>query len=279
MNKLNKNALNNANKTFFLVIIKHILFSKLVFPIIFLFSRIIYKITFFHFKFSLINNKTVIGGPFKGLRYCEAKYASGPLLPRLLGTYEAELHDTLYEFKNNKYEEIINVGAAEGYYTIGLSIFFPSTKIRAYEIDPIVFSYTNKMIKYNNKENQIELINKDALKDFQNIKLNQRLLIFVDCEGCEFEIFDKDITENFLSSDLIIEMHVKDLDTTILESNFFKTHHIQKVFGQNRKYLIEEYLGLDIRIKDFYELNELERFERNSHHYFLILRSKKANLG
>ena len=28
---------------------------------------------------SLINNKTVIGGPFKGLRYCEAKYASGQL--------------------------------------------------------------------------------------------------------------------------------------------------------------------------------------------------------
>ena len=34
--------------------------------------------------------------------------------------------------------------------------------------------------EHNSKENQIELKNKDALKDFQNINLNQRFLIFVD---------------------------------------------------------------------------------------------------
>ena len=159
------------------------------------------------------------------------------MLTRLLGTYEAELHDILYEFKNNKYEEIINVGAAEGYYAIGLSMIFPNTKIRAYEIDPVVFAYTDKMVKHNNKENQIELKNKDALKDFQNINLNQRFLIFVDCERCEFELFDKNISENFFSSDLIIEMHVNNSDTTIIESNFFKTHYIQRVFCKKRKRL------------------------------------------
>jgi hypothetical protein len=54
------------------------------------------------------------GGPFKGMDYVAAA-TEGALLPRLLGSYEGELHPHLQAFAEQDLEVIIDVGCAEGY--------------------------------------------------------------------------------------------------------------------------------------------------------------------
>jgi len=41
-----------------------------------------------------LNTEAVISGPFTGMKYPYVASAQGGYLPKLLGTYELELHDT-----------------------------------------------------------------------------------------------------------------------------------------------------------------------------------------
>jgi len=54
------------------------------------------------------------GGPFAGMAYV-TEATEGALVPRLLGTYESELHPYLKAFAQEGVEAVIDVGCAEGY--------------------------------------------------------------------------------------------------------------------------------------------------------------------
>ena len=61
----------------------------------------------------------ITGGPFKGMDYVTAA-TEGPLIPRLLGTYESELHPYLAKLAGGGIDYcVIDVGCAEGYYAVG----------------------------------------------------------------------------------------------------------------------------------------------------------------
>ena len=46
---------------------------------------------------------------------CSLKSPDGILLPKLLGTYESELHSTFRKWENTGFNRIVDIGAAEGY--------------------------------------------------------------------------------------------------------------------------------------------------------------------
>ena len=239
------------------------LFGNLLFKIIYLINRILNFLIFTKFKFSLYTRPTVLKGPFKGLKYFEPSAACGPIIPRLLGTYESELFSFIEEFKKNKYTKIYDIGAAEGYYAVGFSLIFPETKIVAYETDKEVFEYLKKMVSFNNKDNQIILNNNTCIEDFKKIQNTERLFVLCDCEGFEFDLFNKEVIENLKNSDLIIEMHTTNFDKTIIEKNFSESHYCQRINHENKKIEIENYSNFDIKIDDFckiYKENRIPRF-------------------
>src|SRR5687768_16482969 len=67
----------------------------------------------------------VLDGPFAGLALSALARAEH-IGPYLLGTYEAELHDTWGRLLKREYNEIIDVGANFGYYAVGLARRFPT---------------------------------------------------------------------------------------------------------------------------------------------------------
>ncbi|MFZ5437970.1 MAG: hypothetical protein ACOZAK_02865 [Patescibacteria group bacterium] len=56
----------------------------------------------------------VKNGPFKGMQYTEPKSIGSEFFPKLLGSYEKELHSLIKKICSTKYEQIINIGSAEG---------------------------------------------------------------------------------------------------------------------------------------------------------------------
>jgi len=66
------------------------------------------------------NGGRVLGGPFAGMAYVEDA-TEGALAPRLIGTYEDELHPYLAEALAADPEVILDIGCAEGYYAAGLA--------------------------------------------------------------------------------------------------------------------------------------------------------------
>jgi hypothetical protein len=76
----------------------------------------------------------VLGGPFAGMAYV-SEASEGALVPRLLGTYEDELHPYLRAFAAEGLDTVIDVGCAEGYYAVGLARLMPEVTVQAYDID------------------------------------------------------------------------------------------------------------------------------------------------
>src|ERR1700683_867887 len=62
---------------------------------------------------------TVQQGPFRGMILSDA--VSGSHLPKLLGSYEAELYPVVDVILQRPYRLVIDVGCGEGYYLVGLA--------------------------------------------------------------------------------------------------------------------------------------------------------------
>ena len=60
----------------------------------------------------------VISGPFAGMQYVNTSVGSA-LEPKILGTYELELHDVFERLLDKDFAAIVNVGAGEGYLAVG----------------------------------------------------------------------------------------------------------------------------------------------------------------
>src|SRR5919198_4691601 len=76
---------------------------------------------------------TVSGGPLAGLTYPDTEPLS--VAPKLLGVYESELHAAIEDAIRADPAVIVNVGAADGYYAVGLARRCRQARVIAYEAD------------------------------------------------------------------------------------------------------------------------------------------------
>src|SRR5687768_18305591 len=76
----------------------------------------------------------VVAGPFEGLKYVSRARGSS-IGAKLLGTYELELRDVVEQIVRRGYRTVINIGAAEGYYTVGLAKRMPEAQFVSFDTD------------------------------------------------------------------------------------------------------------------------------------------------
>src|SRR4051812_11016306 len=76
----------------------------------------------------------IMAGPFKGMHFVDSSVEAN-ISPKLLGSYEAELHSVVEEIIASGFERIIDVGCADGYYAVGFALRMPRTKIYAFDVD------------------------------------------------------------------------------------------------------------------------------------------------
>src|SRR3990172_3223867 len=75
----------------------------------------------------------VASGPFQGMRYV-GKAVESAFFPKLMGTYEKELHGIWYrQIAAASSRWVVNIGAAEGYYAVGLLFSKATTTIICFE--------------------------------------------------------------------------------------------------------------------------------------------------
>src|SRR5262245_40199813 len=71
-------------------------------------------------------------GPFKGMKYGNRSVGSA-FIPKLIGIYERELWDVVEDACAMTPSLVIDIGAAEGYYAVGLAMRLPFTRVIAFE--------------------------------------------------------------------------------------------------------------------------------------------------
>lgn len=147
----------------------------------------------------------VLAGPFAGMTYVEGA-TEGALTPRLLGTYESELHPHLEVFARQGADCVIDVGCAEGYYAVGLARMFPEATVYAFDRDPWALEMCPKMARLNGVEDRVVVEGLFTPERFQAFA-GRNCLVIMDVEGAEDQLLRPDLAPALGQMRLIVETH------------------------------------------------------------------------
>jgi hypothetical protein len=178
----------------------------------------------------------VMSGPFQGLAYAEGSYGS-TWMPKLLGTYEAELQETLETLLRETFDVAVVVGAAEGYYAVGLASRPEISRVVAFEPSVAGRTLMNRMIERNQLGNKIEV---NALCDVGRLKQAlvhaQRPFVVMDIEGAEAILLDPLQVDDLKRCAILVELHELAVPgvSELVRARFEPTHHIDEIQARSR---------------------------------------------
>jgi predicted O-methyltransferase YrrM len=171
----------------------------------------------------------ILQGPFAGMEYLQ-RAAEGALLPRLLGTYESELHPALLAFMARGVDCVIDVGCAEGYYAVGLARMAPEIMVYAHDTNPRAQGDCRELAAMNGVEDRVMVGGLFAPTDFEAFA-DQRCLVICDIEGAEDDLLRPDLAPALAGMALIVETHDLYRPGVLarITERFEATHHIQRL--------------------------------------------------
>ena len=234
------------------------------------------------FDYSQIGDE-VLSGPFHKMKYdvSAGSYCSA-FYPKILGSYEFELHGKIGDLLESKnYSIVIDVGCAEGYYAIGFALLTKKkgTKIFAFDTSEEAIRLCNRLKDLNNIEN---LTLKNSFFDnatYLNLKKTNPgpSLLFMDCEGYEIDFFSNISLDDYMETDFIIELHdFLNFGTAFnLQEKLKFTHDIFFIHSIDDLYRPIYWEFIDLKSKFSYdELYALMREGRLSGMSWLVATSK-----
>jgi hypothetical protein len=171
------------------------------------------------------------------MQYVES--AVGSMLgPKLLGTYESEIVDIIEELVRNRYDRIIDIGAAEGYYAVGLLRRDKSTWMIAFEATENGQKLLAEMAERNDVSSRLDVRGQCTTADLQiSIGNNMEVAIVCDIDGGEYELLDPVRVPALKSCDILVETHdcYNPKITSTLMERFRSTHTIKRVRSAKRR--------------------------------------------
>jgi hypothetical protein len=180
----------------------------------------------------------VVAGPFRGMKIQLSPLSSRHLLGYILGSQELELREVIGRIIERGYGTIINVGAADGYYAVGLALRSPSTRVEAFEALGEFHPLIEGSARLNGVSARIALrgmCNADVLR--QSLEsATPPALVVMDIEGGEIDLLDPQSISQLRHTDILVETHdafVAQATDTLVD-RFWQTHHVECYTAQAR---------------------------------------------
>ncbi len=147
-------------------------------------------------------------GPFTNMSLgSKIHWGKADVASKIFGLYESEVLDII---EHKKYDSLINLGAADGYYPIGMLMHNMVKHAYCFEENPLGKKYINENAKLNNINKGISIYGRADEQFYKQLPENttkENNLILCDIEGGEFDVFTPDIIQTFNQSTFIIEIH------------------------------------------------------------------------
>ena len=156
-------------------------------------------------RFNLNDMSKVESGPFVGLKLCSSGSWGGHEA-RLAGTYERELASLVESIPVLGINHILDVGCADGYYTCGFAFKYSTVSVTAYDLSRRARWCTYSALLSNKLLDRVSIKTFFDVKNYQS-RLDQRELLFLDCEGFESEIITSKTVDKFINSAILVECH------------------------------------------------------------------------
>ncbi|RYY93637.1 MAG: hypothetical protein EOO11_19375 [Chitinophagaceae bacterium] len=204
----------------------------------------------------IFTGQQVLHGVFEGMKYPFLQSVGSMLYPKLLGSYEREIHPQIERFCQNDYSEIIDVGCAEGYYAVGLALKLPNAKVYAYDTEEVARQLCTDMARINGVADRVEVRGFLTAQELGAFPVTRRGLVICDCEGFELELFNEQNLQHLRHCDLLVETHdFMNIEiSTKLLALFSRTHNVSTIksiddIEKAKTYDFPETRGLDLATK------------------------------
>lgn len=179
----------------------------------------------------------VQSGPFAGLQYPSRSarlqwvghILGSALAPKILGSYEAELHGAIASIRHERYSTIVDVGTGEGYYAVGLARMFPGAIVQGFETNRAARRFCLELAAQNGVAGRVRVGGAAGRRALGSALGSGRCLVLCDCEGCEEQLIDPEQVPGLLRADLLVELHetVAPGITALLRARFAPTHTVE----------------------------------------------------
>jgi len=148
--------------------------------------------------------RIVQGGPFAGMQFLD-RVSEGAYVPKLLGSYEAELHPLIERLAASAYDAVINIGCAEGYYAVGLAHRL-GVAVHAFDIDDAAQRLCRDLAQRNGVADRVTVGAAFHTTDFSRYA-GRKVLVICDIEGAETALLDPSAAPELRNMDMLVEMH------------------------------------------------------------------------
>lgn len=172
-------------------------------------------------------------GPFLGMQLlAEVAWGDGDKLPKLLGCYEAELHGVFERLLRREHRRVVNVGAAEGYYAIGLALKLAQAEVIAFEMNERAQAICRAAAERNGVAGRLRVAGACDLAGLGAALAGPGpTLLVMDCEGGELELLDPARLPALAGCDIVVECHdfANRSITPVLIERLAATHRLERI--------------------------------------------------
>jgi hypothetical protein len=175
-------------------------------------------------------------GPFAGMRYVDDSVGSA-YLPKLLGMYERELTPCIEEMCSGHYRHIVDVGAAEGYYAVGVAFRNSGCRVTAFEMQAEGQCRLGEMARLNVVDDRIDIRGKCEPADLAaTLASGERTAVICDVEGYEQILLDPIAVPALRHATILVEAHefIAPGVVELLTRRFDDSHRIEHIWQQPR---------------------------------------------
>jgi hypothetical protein len=181
-------------------------------------------------QFVAVHGDRVLHGPFTGLRYWRGGDAP---VAKLLGTYESEISPWFTDVLADPPPLFVDIGAADGYYAVGVKVASPETEVVAFEISATARGELAELARLNGVG--IDIRRRASARAIRTLPLSGALLL-CDIEGAEADVLPP-LAPALMRTTLIVELHEhsRPAVTDLLTRCFRTTHTIERVHTRGRE--------------------------------------------
>ena len=180
-------------------------------------------------------------GPFSGMKLSKNPWwGSYDQISKILGEYEKEVLEKLcYFLRLNKNSTFIDIGAADGFYAVGVAFKGLADHTYAFEISSKGRSElkNNSILnKCNEKITILDIAELDTLKKIY--KKLKNVVVIIDIEGNEYDFLDINILDLFKNSIVIVELHTNKIKNGKIRENELITNaknffNVSKIYRES----------------------------------------------
>jgi hypothetical protein len=175
-------------------------------------------------------------GIFAGMNLKPTRGKANQYYSKLLGIYEKELLPVWHQVIGRSYDLILNVGAAEGYYAVGLALAHRNVKVVAFEASDASRTVLANLAAANDARVDIYGFC-DVPSLVRVLEGVHRALIILDIEGFEYELLAACAIDQLRACDVLLETHEVFGVPVAQEiiSRFSPTHDVQVISARRRR--------------------------------------------